>query len=68
MNEIHGSPGQNSIAYSHEEEVQKLVHMLKHQEPSKGAVSKDPPQIIFADNHGAMKLTKNPQYHNCTKY
>ena len=26
------------------------------------------PQIIFADNQGAIKLSKNPQHHNRTKH
>jgi hypothetical protein len=26
------------------------------------------PQIILADNQGAIKLSKNPQHHNWTKH
>ena len=26
------------------------------------------PQIIFADNQGSIKLSKNPQHHNRTKH
>src|SRR3979411_1196190 len=59
------------MEYSHKDEALRLYKTLSIIDPKD---QKDPvsdssnPQIIFADNQGAIKLSKNPQHHNRTKH
>jgi hypothetical protein len=67
MGEIRGESPRESMHYSHEIETQKLFESLGI-EPTKMDQETLEPQIIFADNQGAIKLSKNPQHHNRTKH
>ena len=53
--------------YSYEIDAQDLLESLGI-EPTKMDKETLPLQIIFADNQGAIKLSKNPQHHNRTKH
>jgi len=76
MAEIRGSPAIDTMEYSHENELSKQLESLRitsleqHLEQHSKQNSKPTgnPPIIFADNQGAIKLSKNPQYHNRTKH
>ena len=55
--------------YSHESEARKIIEtLLSSQSPSERPIPAKEPQIIFADNQGAIQLSKNPQHHNRTKH
>jgi hypothetical protein len=55
------------LHYSHEIDAQDLLESLGI-EPTKMEKETLEPQIIFADNQGAIKLSKNPQHHNRMKH
>jgi hypothetical protein len=73
MAEIRGELAQGPMHYSHESEAQQIFKSLsiedqdscEQEEPARQPTR---PQIIFADNQGAIKLSKNPQHHNRTKH
>jgi hypothetical protein len=64
MAEIRGETAPRLMDYSHEIEdyIQDLTGPKTDDHELYG------PQIIFADNQGAIKLSKNPLYHNRTKH
>lgn len=70
MAEIRGESARESMEYSHETEAQKLFRSLSIKSSPVQKPGKQPtrPQIILADNQGAIKLSKNPQHHNRTKH
>ena len=71
MTEIRGDPIPEPIEYSHEIETQNLIESLRLKDLQTDATDrKSPgePQVIFADNQGAIKLSKNPQHHKRTKH
>ena len=76
MTEIRGELARESMQYSHETEAQKLFRSLSVKSSMAQSSYEQPqpakqptrPQIIFADNQGAIKLSKNPQHHNRTKH
>ena len=69
MTEICGTPTMEPTEYSHESEAWKIVEiLLSSQSPSERPIPAKEPQIIFADNQGAIQLSKNPQHHNRTKH
>ena len=53
--------------YQHETNVQDYLQTLQIIKPTATTPYRHP-QIILADNQGAIKLSKNPQYHNRTKH
>ncbi len=53
--------------YQHETDVQDQVEALRITSP-RTTIPHGNPQIILADNQGAIKLSKNPQHHNRTKH
>jgi hypothetical protein len=53
--------------YHHENDVQDQIQALQIT-PPKATTPHENPQIILADNQGAIKLSKNPQHHNRTKH
>jgi hypothetical protein len=55
--------------YSYKIETQNLFKSLDIK-PMKIDLDQETlkPQIIFADNQGVIKLSKNPQHHNWTKH
>jgi hypothetical protein len=53
--------------YSYEIETQNLLESLGI-ESTKIDKETLEPQIIFTDNQGTIKLSKNPQHHNRTKH
>lgn len=53
--------------YQHETDVQDYLQTLQIIKPT-ATTPYGQPQIILADNQGAIKLSKNPQYHNRTKH
>jgi hypothetical protein len=55
------------LHYSYEIDAQDLLESLGI-EPTKMNKEILALQIIFADNQGAIKLSKNPQHHNRTKH
>jgi len=61
MTEICGTPTMEPMEYSHESEAQKIVETLLS---SERPIPAKEPQIIFANNQGAIQLSKNPQHHN----
>ena len=71
MGEIRGESPKKPMHYSHEIDTQNLFESLGIK-PTKMDLDQDQetlkPQIIFADNQGAIKLSKNPQHHNRTKH
>jgi hypothetical protein len=67
MGEIHGESPKEPLHYTHEIDAQDLLESLGIEliKMDQEALA---PQIIFADNQGAIKLSKNPQNHNRTKH
>jgi hypothetical protein len=53
--------------YQHETDIQDQIRALRITLPPT-TISHQNPQIILADNQGAIKLSKNPQHHNRTKH
>ena len=53
--------------YQHETDVQDHLRTLQTTKPTT-TTPYGHPQIILADNQGAIKLSKNPQHHNRTKH
>jgi len=53
--------------YQHEADIQDQIRALRITSPPT-TVPQQNPQIILADNQGAIKLSKNPQHHNRTKH
>jgi hypothetical protein len=54
--------------YQHETDIQDQLRALRITSPTTITVPHPNPQIILADNQGAIKLSKNPQHHNRTKH
>jgi hypothetical protein len=71
--EIRGETAKEPIKYFHELEPQRILSIFD-QEPEEATNEEEnsktnsTPQLIFADNQGAIKLSKNPQHHNRTKH
>jgi hypothetical protein len=53
--------------YHHENDIQDQLQALQITTPHTTTPHENP-QIILADNQGAIKLSKNPQHHNRTKH
>ena len=53
--------------YQHETNIEEHLRALQITKPQETAINEHP-QIILADNQGAIKLSKNPQHHNRTKH
>jgi hypothetical protein len=53
--------------YHHETDIQDQIRSLQITAPNTTTLHENP-QIILADNQGAIKLSKNPQHHNRTKH
>ena len=53
--------------YQHETDIQDQIRALRITLPPT-TIPYQNPQIILADNQGAIKLSKNPQHHNRTKH
>ena len=71
MAEICGETAPRTMDYSHESEIHDLIQTLDLNSNSNSSNTNHQihkPQIIFADNQGAIKLSKNPQHHNRTKH
>src|SRR5436305_6670002 len=69
MTEIRGTPTMEPTEYSHESEARKIVEtLIPGLSPSQRPIPAKEPQIIFADNQGAIQLSKNPQHYNRTKH
>jgi hypothetical protein len=68
--EIKGTtvPGPVQDRYQHEADIQDQIRALRITSPPTTTVPHPNPQIILADNQGAIKLSKNPQHHNRTKH
>jgi hypothetical protein len=59
-------PGPVQDQYQHEADIQDQIRALRITPPP--TTIPQNPQIILADNQGAIKLSKNPQHHNRTKH
>jgi len=73
MAEIRGETAPRMMDYSHESEVHDLIQILDINNKESNLDTADDnhlygPQIVFADNQGAIKLSKNPLHHNRTKH
>lgn len=68
--EIKGTPASKiQDRYQHETDLQDYLQTLRISKPT--VITTTPsghPQVILADNQGAIKLSKNPQHHNRTKH
>ena len=54
--------------YQHENDIQGQVEALRITSTPNTTIPHGNPQIILADNQGAIKLSKNPEHHNRTKH
>jgi hypothetical protein len=71
MAEIRGETATTTMHYTHESELHDFIQVLDISGNSSNSADNYityGPQIVFADNQGAIKLSKNPQHHNRTKH
>jgi hypothetical protein len=70
--EIHGSPLPKPISIEspncHETDIQDQLEALRITPTSTPPQKPPNPQVIFSDNQGAIKLSRNPQHHNRSKH
>ena len=63
MAKIYGKTAPRTMDYSHESKIHDSIQILDISSNSINAANDNQtygPQIIFADNQGAIKLSKNP--------
>ena len=71
MAEIHGETAPRMMDYSYKSEIHDFIQILNISGNSSNADDDHQAyglQIIFADNQGAIKWSKNPQHYNWTKH